>query len=167
MDIEKAIKVLAEAKEQHIQLGKMMSEAYQGTIYHMDLFVAAVLNRSLYLIDGFSMLVLDRNYISSAPLLRLQLDNALRLHAAWLVDEPHQFVIDVMSGKQIRNLKDSSGERPRNMNGSKRYTRLVQAISIYQIHIFSTLFMKQMKNVHILFRWERERFRFKTRCFSI
>lgn len=110
MDIEKAIEILAEANEYHIELGKKMSEAYEGNIYHMDLFVAAVLNRSLYLIEGFSKLVMDRNYISSAPLLRLQVDNALRLHAAWLVDEPHQFVIDVMSGIPIRKLKDSSGK---------------------------------------------------------
>ena len=111
MDIEKAMEILAEANEQHIKLGKMMADAYQGSIYHMDLYVAAVLNRSLYLIDGFSKLVIDRNYISSVPLLRLQLDNALRLYAAWLVNEPHQFVIDVMPGQHIRILKDASGNR--------------------------------------------------------
>lgn len=109
MNIEEAIKILSEANEQHLKLGKKMSEAYQGAIYHMDLFAATVLNRSLYLIEGFSRLVLDQNYISAVPLLRLQLDNALRFYAAWLVDEPHQFVADVIAGKQIRKIKDSHG----------------------------------------------------------
>ena len=111
MNIKEAIEILSEANELHLELGKKMSEAYQGAIYHMDLFAAAVLNRSLYLIEGFSKLVLDRNYISAVPLLRLQLDNALRFHAAWLVDDPHQFVIDVMAGKQIKNIKDSHGNK--------------------------------------------------------
>ena len=111
MYIKEAIEILSEANEQHLDLGKKMSEAYQGAIYKMDLFAAAVLNRSLYLIEGFSMLVSDHNYISAVPLLRLQLDNALRFHAAWLVDEPHQFVTDVIAGKQIRNIKDSHGNK--------------------------------------------------------
>lgn len=111
MNINEAVKILSESIELHLKLGKKMPEAYQGAIYHMDLLAAAVLNRSLYLIEGFSMLVLDRNYISAAPLLRLQLDNALRFHAAWLVDEPYQFVIDVMAGKEIRNIKDSHGKK--------------------------------------------------------
>ncbi len=90
MNIEEAIAILSEANELHLDLGKKMSEAYEGAIYPMDLLAAAVLNRSLYLIHGISRLVLDRNYISAVPLLRLQLDNVLRFHAAWLVDEPHQ-----------------------------------------------------------------------------
>lgn len=110
MHIEEAIDILSEANEHHLELGKKMAEAYEGSIYPMDLLAAAVLNRSLYLIEGISRLVLDRNYISAVPLLRLQLDNALRFHAAWLVDEPHQFAIDVMAGKQIRKMKDSQGK---------------------------------------------------------
>jgi len=109
MNIEEAVNILSEANKYHLELGKKMSEAYEGSIYHMDLLAAAVLNRSLYLIEGISRLVLDRNYISAVPLLRLQLDNALRFHAAWLVDEPHQFAADVMAGKQIRKMKDSQG----------------------------------------------------------
>jgi hypothetical protein len=109
MNINEAIKTLSEANELHLELGKKMLEAYQGAIYHMDLFAAAVLNRSLYLIEGFSKLIIDRNYISAVPLLRLQLDNALRFQAAWLVDEPNQFVADVMKGKKIKNIKDSHG----------------------------------------------------------
>ena len=111
MTIEEAIEILSEANQHHLELGKRMAEAYEGTIYHMDLFAAAVLNRSLYLIEGISKLILDRNYIASVPLLRLQLDNALRFHAAWLVDEPHQFVEDVMAGTKIRDIRDSDGNR--------------------------------------------------------
>ena len=59
MHIEEAIDILSEANEHHLELGKKMAEAYEGSIYPMDLLAAAVLNRSLYLIEGISRLVLD------------------------------------------------------------------------------------------------------------
>ena len=111
MTIEEAIQILSEANGHHLELGKKMAEAYDGAIHAMDLLAAAVLNRSLYLIEGISKLVLDRHYISAVSLLRLQLDNALRFHAAWLVDDPHHFALDVMAGKQIRKMKDAQRKR--------------------------------------------------------
>jgi hypothetical protein len=39
------------------------------------------------------------------------LDNALRFHAAWLVDELHKFVEDVLAGKKIRDIRDSDGKK--------------------------------------------------------
>jgi hypothetical protein len=77
----------------------------------MDFLAAAVLNRSLALIEGFCSLISNRNFLAAAPLLRLQLDNLLRLSAAWQVDNPHAFVTDVLSGKHIRNIQDRHGNK--------------------------------------------------------
>ena len=111
MTIEEAIEILSEAKQHHLDLGKRLSGAYDGAIYAMDLLAVAVLNRSLYLIEGISLVILDRNYISAVPLLRLQMDNVLRFFAATLVEDTHQFASDVMAGKHVRKLKDSKGSR--------------------------------------------------------
>ena len=88
-----------------------MHEAYGGAMYPMDFLVAAVLNRSLCLLAGFSRLVEQRNLVAAAPLLRLQLDNGLRLSAAWLVDEPHQLAMAVLAGEKISSLRDRFGMR--------------------------------------------------------
>ena len=88
-----------------------MFDAYNGAIYPLDFLAVAVLNRSLSLIEGFSDLVLRRNFISSVPLLRLQLDNCLRFSAAWIVDNPHDFAMKVLAGKHIKNMKDRNGQK--------------------------------------------------------
>ena len=49
--------------------------------------LVSIANRSFGLINGFSVMVQRRNAVCAYPLLRLQLDNALRLHASELVDD--------------------------------------------------------------------------------
>src|SRR2546427_10538241 len=73
-------------------------------------FVAAALNRSLSLVLGFCDLIPD-NYICAAPLIRLQLDSAVRFSALWLVADPKDFAKRVSSGKPIRKLKDRDGQQ--------------------------------------------------------
>ena len=67
-----------------------------------DLFVAAVLNRSLQLLHGFSDLVRVRNYPSATPLFRLQLDNVIRLWAGPLALSFDDFTTAVLRGEQIK-----------------------------------------------------------------
>ena len=76
-----------------------------------DLFVAAVLNRSLQLLHGFAALVRSRNYLSATPFFRLQLDNGLRLWAASLVENFDVFTSEVLDGKQIDRMKSKEGKR--------------------------------------------------------
>lgn len=77
----------------------------------MDLLAVATLNRSLALLTGFSAMIEARNFVSAAPLIRLQLDNCLRFSACWLVSDPHDFAMKVLEGKQVRSLRDSNGNR--------------------------------------------------------
>lgn len=99
-------------KERHIELGKYMlaPEEAQG-IFMLDLLASAVMNRSLNLLLGFCSLIEARNFVAAAPLLRLQLDNVLRLSAAWLVDAPHDFAWQVIRGTQVRNMSDRDGQK--------------------------------------------------------
>jgi hypothetical protein len=57
-------------------------------IYPLDLLAVAAMNRSLCLISGFRTLIASKNFISAAPLLRLQIDNCLRFFAAELAPSP-------------------------------------------------------------------------------
>jgi hypothetical protein len=95
----------------HLELVKKMFDAGGGAVYGMDLLAAGALNRSKAHIAGFRQLVEARNLICAGALLRLQLDTALRFHAAFLVERPHDFALAVLDGKRVRDLTDRDGEK--------------------------------------------------------
>jgi hypothetical protein len=98
------------ARQQHDTLGAELLHVSE-TIYYPDMYIIAGLNRSLSLMRGFADLVASRNYISAAPLVRLQLDNALRAAAMAMVPNPHEFAQQVLCGKKVRQMRDRAGEK--------------------------------------------------------
>lgn len=109
--IDAALKNLRFLQEEHSKLALETLQAEGGALYPMDLLVAAVLNRSVCLLDGFCGLIEKRNFVAAAPLLRMQLDNPLRLQAAWLVDKPHELATEVLAGTAIRIMRDRRGKK--------------------------------------------------------
>lgn len=99
-----------ELKKKHIGIGKSIITANAGALYHVDFLAIASLNRSLCLSKAFCELLKQKNFIAAAPLLRLQLDNALRFFALTLVRKPHDFVMDVFQGKPICKMKDKDDQ---------------------------------------------------------
>lgn len=97
--------------KEHLDLATSAWDAYHGLVYEMDLLVMAVLNRSLSNLRGFSSQLHQLNFMSGAILLRSQIDNGLRLSAAWMVWDPKKFVRDILSGVPIRQLKDRDGNK--------------------------------------------------------
>lgn len=75
-----------------------------------DILAIAALNRSACLIEAFILLLEKRNFVSAAPLLRLQIDSCLRLYAYSLVSDPDAFAVEVLKGKSIRSLKSAGGK---------------------------------------------------------
>ena len=102
---------LDELEKRQAHLWLEMSKAYGGALYGMDLLAYGALNRSKSLISGFKVHIEDRNLICGGALLRLQIDTALRIFAAFLAKEPHEFAIKVMSGCQVRKMKDCDGNK--------------------------------------------------------
>jgi len=109
--LEALLDDLSASKTFHLEMGKRMAEADEGRVFPLDLLAAAVLNRSINLIPAFIQLIKSKNMIAAAPLLRLQLDNCIRFHGAWLVEEPHDFATAVMKGEHIGRLKDRNGKK--------------------------------------------------------
>jgi hypothetical protein len=108
-DPAQAILALRSRREKHFELGRRIIEAFGGALYGFDILAIASLNRSVSLLSAFCHLIEVRNFISAAPLIRLQLDNAMRLCAANLAADPHEFTVQVMEGAPIKKLKDRSG----------------------------------------------------------
>lgn len=88
-----------------------MIEAYEGSLYTLDILASAVFKRSLSLIRGFADLIRNKNFICAAPLVRMQLDNLLRFYASFIVSNPHEFATEILAGKDVRNLKDQEGNK--------------------------------------------------------
>ena len=108
--VENKIREIQKFQDDHLEIGKYLMTWADGTQYPFDLLAYAVLNRSLALLNGFSDLIKSSNFIAAAPLLRLQLDNCLRFYAGYLVTDPHDFAIQVLSGKAVKNQKSSDGK---------------------------------------------------------
>src|SRR4030042_4221936 len=107
--LQDKIQILEKAVPAYIGMAKITIKAYDYAIYYMDFYALAVINRSISLIRGFSSLIKSRNYLSALHLVRPQMDNLIRFYAAFIVDEPHDFVKRVINGEKIKDLKDQDG----------------------------------------------------------
>lgn len=109
--VDQFLQDLEQYKKAHIAEAKAIAEASQGAVYPFDLLARAVLNRSMSLTSGFITLMRLDNFVSAAPLIRLQLDNHLRFAAGWLVSDPHDFAVKILEGTQVRHLKTRDGKK--------------------------------------------------------
>jgi hypothetical protein len=110
-EIDTSMQKLRGFSKEHAVMGAALMKEAGGNLYPMDLLAIAVLNRSVGLLEGFCDLTEKRNFVSAAPLLRIQLDNLLRFHGAWLIDDPHDFALSIFKGEKVRDMEDKSGKR--------------------------------------------------------
>lgn len=110
-DASKFVVSLRALEKDHTEMGMEIMKAADGKIYPFDLLAISVLNRSVALLNGFCDLIEKKNFVSAAPLIRLQLDNLLRFHAGWLVDKPHDFAMKILSGTKVSNIHDRHEEK--------------------------------------------------------
>ena len=110
-NVQEALESLRGYRKVHLDLAKYVLGANEGSLFPLDFLMIAAFNRSLCLLRGFCDLIERHNFLSAAPLLRLQLDNCLRILGASLTDNPNDFVVKMIRGTQISKLKDQSGKR--------------------------------------------------------
>jgi hypothetical protein len=82
-----------------------------GELSMYDIYIAGALRRSYALTRGFFDLIGSRNFTASTPLIRLQLDNALRTAASAWCEDPQRFLDGLVEGTPIRRMKASDGEK--------------------------------------------------------
>lgn len=110
MTINSALEQLGKYREKHFEMGDRVISADNGNLYPLDILVVATLNRSLCLLKGFIELIKSQNFVAAAPLIRLQLDNSLRLSAATLVSDPHKFAMNVLEGVPVKRQKSMENQ---------------------------------------------------------
>src|SRR4051812_1787182 len=106
-EIDQRLTFLEESRHSHYTIVRIMAEP---GITLLSLFAFTVLKRSVSLVYGFTSLIRARNFICAVPLIRMQIDNLLRFHAASLVDDIDEFVLTVWQGTPVRRIRDRDGQ---------------------------------------------------------
>lgn len=93
-----------------IETGKNNVTAGKG-FYQFDLFFIPLLNKSLNLNTGYINLVENGNFITAGALVRIQLDNLLRIYAPTIIDiNVDEFASQILGGKKLNTFKDRFGQ---------------------------------------------------------
>jgi hypothetical protein len=82
----------------------------------MDGLAMTVLDRSLSLVHGFTLLVRNGGYIPAAGLVRMQLDNVIRLHGITRQPDPHLVASRVIIGERLDQMVGFDGQRMHDAN---------------------------------------------------
>jgi hypothetical protein len=101
---------LLEQAQAHVQAVKGFMTA-TGDVYIIDVFLAGVANRSVYLITGFVEALDKWNVFAAAPLVRLQVDNLLRVSYMTRAPKADAVADEVIGGKSFRSLRDANGKQ--------------------------------------------------------
>lgn len=76
-----------------------------------DLFFISALNRRVQFIDGIVELLKMRNLTCGGVLVRTQLDNLMRVFAAFIAKDRTSFINNYLCGEQIGNMKDNQNQK--------------------------------------------------------
>lgn len=97
-------------EQEHRKLIVAVLRADGGNIFEMDLIAIGVVKRSLMLIQGFLAMLRSENYLCAGPLLRMQLDNILRLYAASLFPSGSDTLKAFLKDMPLSRLKSPDGK---------------------------------------------------------
>ena len=107
-ELDLKIEALKELRSQGIQLARgIIGE----NLTKGDLFFCASLDRCLHLMDGFVVMLRERNLTCAGALLRLQMDNCMRTYAAFIAKDRNAVTDCLISGKPIKHLEDENGKK--------------------------------------------------------
>lgn len=90
---------------------KHMQSVAGQPLYATDLIVFGIMDRGIGLVEAMPQLLADRNVHAFAPLLRIQLDSLLRLHAFRIVRSRGDLARHVILGKSLKDFKDMEGNK--------------------------------------------------------
>lgn len=106
----RALEGLEERRDKLLELSQKMLSAYGGSHYPVDFLAIGAIKRIISISGGIKLLINAFNMVCARSLLRLHIDTALRFFAVFIVKEPHDFAMKVMSGGQISRMKDRLGK---------------------------------------------------------
>jgi hypothetical protein len=95
----------------HVDLSKRFLSTSDREIFSVDLMIAAVMNRSYSLVEGF-IDAFDRwNLVVAAPVLRIQIDSLVRFAYMATAPSSEEIAAHLIRGGEFRKLQDKEGRR--------------------------------------------------------
>lgn len=107
-ELDDRLQVLNELRKRIIELSKTI---IGDTLYKEDFFFTSAMNRSTALLDGISEMLKNRNLACGGILLRSQIDNCMRIFAAFIAENQTDFIDGFFAGKKISDMKDDRGNK--------------------------------------------------------
>ncbi|WP_058962521.1 hypothetical protein [Type-E symbiont of Plautia stali] len=113
------------------------------------LLAAGIARRSCALTSGFKAMLKDKNSLCALGILRMQLDNTLRLYAGFFSKDRVQFSEDVLSGKHIRKLMADDNKPMTDNYLARRVSEINPWLSTFTIRpaVISTSQMSILKKL--------------------
>jgi hypothetical protein len=108
--MKRYIDKLDESKDRLIQVAFDCTDKTNEKIDY-NLFLWSILNRAMSINRGFLCLTKEDNYLCAIPLMRMQVDNCIRLYGIHCVADPHAFIMSWMNGNKISTLKDKNNHK--------------------------------------------------------
>ena len=84
-----------------LQTSAEIINAGNHSVYNFDLYILSIINRTIALNKAFILLIENQNSLTAISIVRLQLDNALRLNAINVVDNIEDFLNYFFEGQPI------------------------------------------------------------------
>lgn len=111
----------------------ILQEIIENDLYIEDLFFSSAVNRSFELIEGIVATLKLRNLTCSGILLRSQIDNSMRVFAAFIAKDRNEFMKAFLEGKKISKMVDNQGLKMNDYNLRKRFSEYDEYVDvIYQ-----------------------------------
>lgn len=80
-------------------------------LYLEDFFFVASIDKGIRLLDGLLLSLESRNITCSAVLYRAQIDLCMRTYAAFIAENPQEFIEGYLAGKPVRSFTDKTGKK--------------------------------------------------------
>ena len=104
--------IVQEIRKGYLKAFSEHFEKADGTPFYItDLVMFGLMDRNIGLVEALPKLIEDENIHALAPLLRVQLDGLLRLHAFRIVEKPHDLAHHMIRGGELRKFKDKEGNK--------------------------------------------------------
>lgn len=110
-NLEEIYSRIKEQKKTFILLAKENVKSNNGNFCVTDLFLNALINRSMSNIEAFILLMKNNNYLAACCILRIEIDSLIRLGAIARSSQGDKLCEQLLTGKSIRNMKDDQGEK--------------------------------------------------------
>jgi hypothetical protein len=107
--LAEALAYLRSTVSQQLQLGQEVLACDPEHPLPSDLAIPGLVQRSIMLTSGFATMVEEGNPVCALPLVRIHIDNCMRLYAFMLAEDPHAVLTAYLEDIPLNRLRAKDG----------------------------------------------------------